>query len=234
MPKSAVQTGSLNEGGEKIIPWAAEQMPIPASDPSANAAHLVHGGEMTNSATTTAETPSPTPIGIESVIGIAEARGVPSGYTVALPQDETGVYTAATPSGTPTTRLTMHIDQYSGEVLADVGWAQYGSVARVVQGGIDLHQGTWFGLPNQLVMLGTALAILVLAVTAPVMWWKRRPAGQLGAPAMPKNFPVWKGAVTIIVVLGLIFPFVGTSLLAELLLDFLVIRRIPVLQRTFA
>lgn len=47
---------------------------------------------------------------------------------------------------------------------------------------------------------------------------------------MPSNFPLWKGAVAIILVMGLLFPMVGISLLAVLLLDYLVLSRLPRLK----
>src|SRR5712691_5716734 len=59
------------------------------------------------------------------------------------------------------------------------------------------------------------------------MWWQRRPQGRLGAPPMPRNFPLWRRAVAIIAVLSLVFPLVGLSLVVVLILDFLVIQRVP-------
>jgi uncharacterized iron-regulated membrane protein len=48
---------------------------------------------------------------------------------------------------------------------------------------------------------------------------------------MPQNFPLWKGAVVLIGVMGVLFPLMGISLVAVLLLDYLVIARVPVLKR---
>jgi uncharacterized iron-regulated membrane protein len=48
---------------------------------------------------------------------------------------------------------------------------------------------------------------------------------------MPRDLPLWKGAVAIIVLLGLLFPLVGVSLLAVLLLDYLVLSRVPLLKK---
>ncbi|MGO4119048.1 PepSY domain-containing protein, partial [Rhizobium ruizarguesonis] len=55
--------------------------------------------------------------------------------------------------------------------------------------------------------------------------------GKLGAPALPKNFKLMKGVALIVVAFGLFFPLVGISLLVVLLLDWLVIRRIPAVKR---
>jgi hypothetical protein len=49
----------------------------------------------------------------------------------------------------------------------------------------------------------------LLVVSGTIMWLRRRPTRVLGAPPMPANFPVWKTAVAIIIVMGLLFPLVG-------------------------
>jgi uncharacterized iron-regulated membrane protein len=95
--------------------------------------------------------------------------------------------------------------------------------------------GKYFGLANQLLMFAACLIVICLTLTGTVMWWRRRPTGRLGAPAMPKNFPLWKTAVAIIAVLGVLFPFVGISLLAVLLLlDYAVIYRMPRLKQALS
>jgi uncharacterized iron-regulated membrane protein len=65
----------------------------------------------------------------------------------------------------------------------------------------------------------------MLAVSAGIMWWKRRPAGSLGVPPMPSDPRVFRGLIAILVVGGLIFPLVGASLIVMLALDWLFARR---------
>jgi uncharacterized iron-regulated membrane protein len=76
----------------------------------------------------------------------------------------------------------IHLDQYSGQPLIDVAYRDYGAVGKVTEWGIAVHTGRQYGLMNQLVMLAGCVAIVLLALSAVVMWWKRRPTGQLGAP----------------------------------------------------
>jgi len=54
----------------------------------------------------------------------------------------------------------------------------------------------------------------------------------MGAPKGPKAFML-KGFLAVLVVLGIVFPLVGLSLLVVWLVDFLVIRRIPSVRRFF-
>ena len=135
--------------------------------------------------------------------------------------DDKGVFTVALFADDPRHDATLHLDQYSGQVLADIRWADYGLVARAVESGAMLHEGKMFGLANQLLMLLACLLILLASVSGLVMWWKRRPQGHFGVPPLRHDLPLWKGGVAIMFGLGLLFPLVGASLLLMLVLDWL-------------
>ena len=62
-------------------------------------------------------------------------------------------------------------------------------------------------------MFAGCLAVLVLAVSSMVMWWKRRPRGTLAAPVRRGGDRVARGMIAIAVSLGLLFPPLGTSML---------------------
>jgi uncharacterized iron-regulated membrane protein len=228
-PKSTVLTGSLNQHGTQVVPWAVEKVPMPQSSASAHAQHQIHAG---GGAMATLEgIPSSTPVNLDSVIALAQTSGAPAGFSVSLPEDQTGVYTVSAFPDDATQEMTMHVDQYSGKVLTDIRWQDYGLVAKAVAMGISIHMGKSFGLPNQLLMLFACLVIILLCVSGLVMWWQRRPSGQIGAPAMPTYVQHWRIPMAIVAVLGLLFPLVGFSLLFILLLDYGVISRIPALKR---
>ena len=65
-----------------------------------------------------------------------------------------------------------------------------------------------------------------------VMWWLRRPqgSGRLAAPNVPAQAPLWKGGALVMLLTGLAFPLAGGVLLAVLLLDWLVLSRLPRLK----
>ncbi|MGU1390364.1 PepSY domain-containing protein, partial [Pseudomonas aeruginosa] len=129
---------------------------------------------------------------------------------------------------------TLHIDQYSGKVLADVRWQDYNAVARSVQMGVVLHEGKLFGLGNQLLMLAVCLAILLSSASGLWIWWKRKPAGRLGVPPLRHEMPRWKTGIAIMLALGVAFPLVGASLLLVWALDWLVLSRLPAVRRVLA
>jgi len=74
------------------------------------------------------------------------------------------------------------------------------------------------------VLLAACLAIILLAVSAVVMWWKRRPAGSFGVPPMPADKRVFRGLIAMLAVGGIVFPLVGLSLIVMLVADWLHLR----------
>jgi uncharacterized iron-regulated membrane protein len=54
------------------------------------------------------------------------------------------------------------------------------------------------------------------------MWWKRRPHGRLAAPPRRPGDRAAAGAITVAVLLGLLYPLLGASMLVALVIDVLV------------
>ncbi|MES2820511.1 MAG: PepSY domain-containing protein [Pseudomonadota bacterium] len=213
VPQSGQLTRSLNEGHRQTVAWAAETVPLPASDP-----HAAHNGQAPAAA---AAAPR---VSLQQVVDTAQDRGVQPGYSIALPTTAPGVYSIGLFADDPRNDATLHLDQYSGAVLADLRWADYGAVARTVETGVKLHEGKLFGLANQLLMLLVCLLILLSAVSGLIMWWQRRPAGKFGVPPLRHDLPRWKTAIVIMLLLGAAFPLVGVSLLLVWGLDALLSR----------
>jgi uncharacterized iron-regulated membrane protein len=72
--------------------------------------------------------------------------------------------------------------------------------------------------------------VIIVCVSAIILWWQRRPSGQIGAPAVPPFMQQWRLPLWIVAILGIIFPLVGVSLITVLLLDYLVLPHFPRLQ----
>lgn len=220
VPQSGKLTGSLNNSSQQTVAWAVETTPLPASDP--HAAHNVHAANPASSAAPQ--------VSLQQVVDSAAEQGVQPGYSITLPKGERGVYSVALFAGDPRNDATLHIDQYSGAVLADVRWKDYGLVARTVETGVVLHEGKLFGLANQLFMLLVCLLILLSAVSGLLMWWMRRPQGRFGVPPLRHDLPRWKTAIVIMCLLGAAFPLVGASLLLIWALDWLLLSRLAGLR----
>ncbi|MFH6784169.1 MULTISPECIES: PepSY-associated TM helix domain-containing protein [Methylobacterium] len=163
------------------------------------------------------------PIGIDRAAEIVTGLGMPAGYELALPEGPTGVYAAAAYPRDVTRQRMITLDQYSGRPLVNVRFDEIGPVGRGIQYAIGLHKGELGGRINQFLMLAFCLATILLAVTAAVMWWKRRPKGRLGVPAWPEDRRAVAGVTGLVVAMGLAFPLTGVAILAMIALDAAVI-----------
>jgi uncharacterized iron-regulated membrane protein len=159
------------------------------------------------------------PIGIDKALQTFDAMGVTKGYTVDLPSGPEGVYSASVFPDKVADERVVHLDQYTGKPLFDGGFEALGVGAKAIEWGISVHQGQEYGRFNQILMAATCLSIILMAVSAIVMWWKRRPKGSLGAPRIPGDYRVAKGVIVIAVIIGVLFPLVGASLLVMLAID---------------
>jgi uncharacterized iron-regulated membrane protein len=180
--------------------WSLEQAQIPQSPGSS------HGAA---------------PIGLDRAVGIFDGLGLHRGYAVSLPADATGVYTASVYPDDLSQERVVHLDQYSGQPLIDLRFADFGPLAKAIEWGINVHMGQEFGLANQLVLLAACIAIVMLAVAAAVMWWKRRPSASLGVPPMPTDPRVFRGLLALLAIGGIVFPLVGLTLFIMVALDWL-------------
>ena len=136
------------------------------------------------------------------------------------------------PNRSATDMRAAYIGQYTAEPLAGYNFDDLGPAAQATNFGIALHEGRQWGLVSQLMALAGTLAILVSVASAMVMWRKRRPKG-LGPPRKEPNRKLGFGVLVITTALGVLFPLLGLSILVILVLEFLVIRRVPRLARIF-
>ncbi len=88
-----------------------------------------------------------------------------------------------------------------------------------------------FGFANQMVSLFTVIGLVTLSLSGLVMWWRRRPEGVLGAPAAIRRVRFSAALVTLVVALGLYFPFLGGSMLLVFFAERFFLRRIPATQQ---
>jgi len=192
--------------------WIVENAPVPESQP-------VVAGALAP------------PIGLDAAVAVAQKAGMTPGFEMALPGSDTGVYTAAIYPDDLAQERTLHIDQYSGKRLIDLSYPQYPVFGRLIEWGINVHMGQEWGLFNQILMLVTCKAIVLLCVSGAVMWWKRRPSGRLGVPPMPPRKSVYVGLWAIAAVFGLAFPMSGIAIVVMVLVDQLILRFVPPLRR---
>ncbi|WP_374411395.1 PepSY-associated TM helix domain-containing protein [Hydrogenophaga sp.] len=221
VPKSDVTHGALATPGLKEVPWGLEQTPMPVSGSSVGKPGI----------------PAGQPVNLDTVDAFARSVGFGGQFHIAIPQDEKGVWSVSADSmsgdlSNPTGDRFLHIDRYTGHVLAEAAFADYSPMAKFMAVGIALHQGD-MGLVSAWVNVVFCLAVVFLCVSGIVMWWKRRPAnaGRLVAPRAPAEAALWKTGAVVMLVVALAFPLSGAVLVAVLLLDGLLLSRVPALKQ---
>lgn len=220
VPLSDATHAAMNHGGIKEVPWTLEQTPMPASGSQAGTAGLPEGQ----------------PVDIDGVVAFARSIGFSDRFQLNVPGDETGVWTISrdtmsNDSGNPMSDRTVHIDRYTGKVLADVGFAEYGPAGKAMAVGIAFHEGD-MGVWNVALVTLFCLSVIFLSVSGIVMWWMRRPKGAARLlPPVAEPGPMWKTGAIVMLAVALLFPLSGAVLIAVLAVDLLVIRHVRPLKR---
>lgn len=194
------------------VPWPLEQTPMPASGSDAGTQAVAH------------------PVVLDTVAAWARGNGFTGQFKLAVPADEKGVYTVSSDgmdqdSSLPTADRFVHIDQFTGKILADLRYADYPAMGKVMAWGIALHKGL-AGRMNFLFNLVYLSLVVMLCVSGIVMWWKRRPVGRLAAPRYPNHYRPTAAVAGIAVVLGALFPMGGLAIMAFAVIDFLLPKRL--------
>lgn len=224
VPLSDKLHASMNHTAAETVPWVLEQTPMPASGSQAGIEGLAPG----------------TPVTLTTVAQLARDIGFDGRFQLAVPEGDTGVWTISRDSMSndstdPTSDRTVHVDRYTGNILADIRFADYGLAGKTMAVGIPLHMGL-MGTLNAVANILICVALVAVAISGAVMWWKRRPngAGRLAAPPVPVDVPLAKGVVLIALALSMAFPVLGLTLLVVLALDMILLSRIPALKRALS
>jgi uncharacterized iron-regulated membrane protein len=120
------------------------------------------------------------------------------------------------------------LDASSGEVVRREDFSQLPLLDRLVGIGVSAHEGQLFGWFNQLLGVVTAGGLVLMCVSGFVMWRKRKPGSSLGAPpalAATANVAAGKVVTAITLLLALLLPVLGLSLIALALIEWLLLRR---------
>ncbi|WP_175746695.1 PepSY-associated TM helix domain-containing protein [Burkholderia pyrrocinia] len=213
--QAAAPSGHHHESGESMPGMVMDDLPLPQTPWAVGNVPVPHSPSA----------PTPAPLPLARAIAIVAGLGVTSGYTLALPSGADGVFTASYFPADPKAERTIYIDQYSGAVLKDIRYDDYGAVSKAVSYGTSLHMGRYFGLANQIICAVLSLGLAAMAVTGAVMWWKRRPVGKLGAPSRERGTPPMRGWIAGLVLLGIVFPLMGMTIVAVWLIDRLLFGR---------
>jgi len=205
---------AASPGMDAMPGMTMDEMPLPQVPWAVGAVHVPKAPN--------ADARGAQPLSLARIVVQMREAGLMEGYDIALPSSPAGVYTVSYFPADPKLERTVYIDQYSGAVLKDIRYRDYGALGKAVSYGTSLHMGRYWGVANQIVCSALSLGLAALAVTGVVMWWKRRPTGTLGAPARERAAPPMRGWCAALIVLGLVFPLMGATLVVVAIVDRLV------------
>lgn len=108
-------------------------------------------------------------------------------------------------------------DPVTGGEVGRSGFADQHVIDRIVNTGVAWHEGQLFGIFNQIVGVFMAIGLAGLSIVGMLMWLRRKPERALGAPP---PVPLPRGWIAgVVVVLGVLLPLFGASVLVILLVD---------------
>lgn len=156
---------------------------------------------------------SATALKLAAPVLLSEAKGQP------------GVWQARSQHQNRPLRADAWLDGRSGEVTKITTFAERPLIDRIIGIGVAAHEGQLFGWFNQLLGVITAMGLVAMSVSGFILWRRRKPVRELGAhPALP-DARMGKAVAGITLVLAALLPLLAISLIAILLLEWLVLRR---------
>src|SRR5450830_507681 len=198
--------------------WSLTQARLPLSSPGGE--HAGHGAAAAPASPEgQAGGKLPPMLGLADIWPRVQALHLAPGLSLSAPAGPRGVWTASVYPADLSRQRVVHLDAYSGEVLLDMAWQDYGAAGRWMEWGINVHLGQQWGWANQWGLLLVCAVVALLCLAAPLMWWWRRPAGGLGVPRLAGSSPLYWRLLAWLLPACLLFPLAGGALLAVLLLD---------------
>ena len=184
--------------------------------------HSMHGHHMAHAKAAAGGYPA-----LARMIATVAPLHLPYPVLISPPVREGGNWTAKSDTQNRPQRVDLVLDAGTGAIVKRTDFIQRKWIDRVVGTGVAAHEGQLFGLANQLLSLFTAASLFLLAVSAMVMWWRRRPEGALGAPQRTHQVRLARAFVAFLIALGIYQPFLGVSMILVVLAERYVLRRIP-------
>jgi uncharacterized iron-regulated membrane protein len=168
---------------------------------------------------------------LNRVVPAAETLHLAAPVLITPPMEKNAPWTVKSAAQNRTLRTVVLVDPNTTAMVSREDFNQRQIIDRVLGVGIAAHEGQLFGLANQFLGLATAMGLVTLAISALVLWWRRRHVGVLGAP-IPVGKPRWSFAlIAVVVALALYLPAMAVSLFTVILFERLLFSRIPSVSR---
>ena len=164
---------------------------------------------------------------LDALVATVQPLNLAAPVLISPPSKKSPDWTASSKAQNRPLRVDLVLDAKTGEIKSRKNFADRPLLDRIIGYGVAIHEGQLFGWFNQLLGLLTALGLVLLSISAIVLWWRRRLVGTLGAPPVRATLSLAPALITVIIALGLLLPFLGISLIVTLLVERWVLSYIP-------
>lgn len=161
--------------------------------------------------------PSGSTLPLDVFVKKAKELNLVGEVSISLPKSPQGVYSISNQTSQLTKMHTYHFDQYSGKQLYHGTWDDIGILMKTRLWVMAFHQGQ-FGLWNWILVLLTAIGLTFLSIAGLISNLKRKENNQLNFPSPPRHFKTPVLLLGIILVLSVLLPMFGLSVLVIFLL----------------
>jgi uncharacterized iron-regulated membrane protein len=162
--------------------------------------------------------PKGDPIPLDEIITKAKELCLKGKTVIDLPQSAKGVYSIYNETNELGEIKKIHLDQYTGKVLASHTWSDVGILMKARMWTMAFHQGE-FGLWNWYLMIFVATGLFILSVSAIISYTYRKKLGSLSIPKVPDNISFGFPLVVLIIILGILLPLFGLSVVLLFLIS---------------
>lgn len=203
-------TGSLSELTERV----EMNTPLDADE------HAAHQGM-------TALAPGTRYGDVDRVLATVNTLSLASPVLIAPPSKADPLWNVQSKAENRIDRTRLEFDGGTGRILAREDFAERPLIDRAVGVGVALHVGQLFPPLNQWIDLAVAAGLIAASLSALVLWWRRRPAHVLGAMPTLDDASVPRAAQALMLLMCVLMPLLGVTLIAIIVLERLVFRRVP-------
>ncbi|MCD8413770.1 PepSY domain-containing protein [Tenacibaculum dicentrarchi] len=155
---------------------------------------------------------------IEEMVAIANQQKLKGTVSIGLPKSAKSTFSVANKTFPLTAQRKLHFDQYSGKLVKEHTWSDVGFLMRGRMWVMAFHQGQ-FGGWNWWLMFLVSLGLTLMTIAGLLSYLYRKQKGNWGVPKVSSQFKVGKFIVFILVLLGILLPMFGISILLILLFE---------------
>ena len=152
------------------------------------------------------------PISLDEMIVKAKTLRLKGVVSIGIPKTPESTFSVSNKTIYLDAQKKYHFDQYSGKLIVKNNWKDVGILMRGRMWLMAFHQGE-FGAWNWWLMYGLAIILTIMSVSAIISYLLRKRRDSWGIPKVPAKFKVGKGIVILIILLGILFPLFGASII---------------------